>query len=104
MAIEKSVDQVQIARSAAAGAYGEIARQVGFGARCEGGHLFVSPVHPFDISAASHDIGQAVEAIAHNAEYALDSGRHQGIYELIRDASTHLSCSMNPLRLRCLSW
>src|ERR1700735_2291212 len=97
MAVEQSVDQMQIARSAAAGAHREIAGQMRFGARREGGHLFVPDVPPLDVSAAAYDVGQAVEAIADDAEYALHSGRHQGIYELISDSSSHLCCSLNRL-------
>src|SRR5580692_5235273 len=103
MAVEQSVDQMQIARSAATGAYRKIARQVRFGARRECGHLFVPDVHPLDVSSTAHDVGQAVEAIADDAEYALHSGRHQGIYELIRDGSSHLCCSFNLLRVRFIS-
>jgi hypothetical protein len=88
---------MQIARPAAAGAYGEIARQMRFGARREGGHLFVPDVHPLDVSATANDVGQAIEAIADDPEDALHSGRYQGIYELIRDASSHLCCSLNLL-------
>jgi hypothetical protein len=51
---------MQIARSAAAGANREIAGQVRF------------------------------SAIADDAEYALHSARHEGIYELIGDGSSHL--------------
>jgi hypothetical protein len=69
---------MQIARSAAAGANREIAGQVRFSAGREGGYLFV------------HDVGQAVETIADDAEYALHSARHEGIYELIGDGSSHL--------------
>jgi hypothetical protein len=90
MAVEESVDQMQIARSAAAGANREIAGQVRFSAGREGGYLFVPDVHPLDVSAAAHDVGQAVETIADDAEYALHSARHEGIYELIGDGSSHL--------------
>src|SRR3984957_3361834 len=88
---------MQVARPATAGAYREIAGQMRFGARREGGHLFVPNVYPLDVLATAHDVGQAIEAIADDAEYALHSGRHQGIYELIRDGSSHLCCSFNLL-------
>src|SRR5580658_5094911 len=103
MAVEQSVDQMQIARSAAAGAYREITCQMGFCAGREGGHFFVPNVHPLDISATAHDIRQAVEAIADDAEYALHTGRHQGIYELIRHGPSHLCCSLSLLRPRFIS-
>src|SRR5580692_16229 len=103
MTIEQPIDQMQIARSATASTYREIARQMRFGARRERGHLFVPDVHPLDVSATAHDVGQAVEAIADDAEYALHSSRHQGIYELIRDGSSHLCCSFNLLRVRFIS-
>jgi hypothetical protein len=97
MAVKQSVDQMQIARSAATRAYREISGQMRFSARREGGYLFVPDVHPLDVCATAHDVGQAVETIADDAEYALHSGRHQGIYELISDSSSHLCCSLNLL-------
>jgi hypothetical protein len=76
MTVEQPVDQMQIARSAAAGAHREIAGQMRLGTRGEGGHFFVPDVHPLDVTAAAHDVSDAVEAIADDAKYALHSGRH----------------------------
>jgi NADH:ubiquinone reductase (H+-translocating) len=44
---------LEIARSAAPGTDREIAGQMSFGVRREGGHFFVPDVHPLDVFAAA---------------------------------------------------
>ena len=48
--IEKPVDQMQVARAAAPGAYRQLAREVRFGAGCKSGDLLMPNVDPFDPS------------------------------------------------------
>ena len=55
--IKQPVDQVQIARPAAAGADGELTRQMGLGASRESGNLLVSDMHPFDLALAAKRVG-----------------------------------------------
>ena len=50
VAIEEAVDEVQIARAAAAGADGELARQMRLGARRERGDLLVPDMNPLDLA------------------------------------------------------
>ncbi len=50
MAIEQAVDEMQIARPAAAGADGELAGQMRLGAGREGGDLLVADVDPLDLA------------------------------------------------------
>src|SRR5580698_7867441 len=90
MTVEQAVDQMQIAGSTAAGTNRKIAGQMRFGTRRKSGHFFVPHMDPFDVFAATHYVGQAVETVADDAEYALHTGSHQGIYELIGDGSNHL--------------
>src|SRR5271168_3771661 len=80
---------MQVARTAAPGADREVAGEMCLGPRREGGDLFVPHVNPFDFAVAANRVGDAVETVAHDAEYALDAGRCQGLDELIRYRSGH---------------
>ncbi len=60
MAIEETVDQMEIARPATARADGEFVRQMCFGARCESGNLFVPNMDPLDFSLPAERVGQTV--------------------------------------------
>ena len=53
MAVEETVDEMQVARAAAAGADGEAARDMGVGAGGESGDLLVAQVQPFDAAGAA---------------------------------------------------
>ncbi len=66
MAVEKAIDEVQVAGAAASGADGEAARQVRFGARRESGDFFMSDVNPLDFALTADGIRQAVQAVAHD--------------------------------------
>jgi hypothetical protein len=48
--IKQAVDQMQVARSAAVRAYGELPGQMPLAARSEGGHLLVPDMHPVDLT------------------------------------------------------
>src|ERR1700722_14036119 len=80
---------MQVARTAASGADREVAGEVCLGPCREGGDLFVPHVNPLDFAMAANCVGDAVETVAHDAEYALDAGRRQGLDELIRYRSGH---------------
>ena len=56
LAVEQAVDQMQVARTAAAGANRQLARQMRLGAGREGGALLMAHVDPLDRSgdAAAH--------------------------------------------------
>ena len=69
--VEQAIDEVQIARPAAARADGELTRQMRFGARREGGYLLVPDVEPLDLALSANRIGQPVEAVADDAVNAL---------------------------------
>ena len=93
MAVEESVDQVQVTWPATAGANREFARQMRLGARGESGDLLVSDVHPFDLALAADRIGQTIQAIADNAVDPLDAGRREDLRELIGYGLRHPSLS-----------
>jgi hypothetical protein len=50
--------EMQIAGSTAAGTYGDLTGRMRLGARCEGRHLLVRDMHPFDPAWATQRIDQ----------------------------------------------
>src|SRR5208282_2564989 len=94
--VEQPVDQVQVARAAAAGADGKLAGQMRLGARGEGGDLLVADMQPLDLSLTANGVGQAVKAVADDAVDALDAGGCENLGELISNSSGHLSLSYQP--------
>ncbi len=89
MAIEQSVDEVQVPWPAAAGADGERSGQMRFGAGREGGHLLVADMHPLNHGLAANGIGQAVEAVANDAINSFDPRRREDFGKLVCN-STHV--------------
>ena len=47
--------------------------------RCEGRHLLMPDMHPFDGAPLSQRLGEAVQAVADHAEDALDARLFQGL-------------------------
>src|ERR1700731_4535554 len=90
MAVEQTVDEVQIAGPAAAGTNGEFTGQVRFGAGRESCNLLVPDVNPLDLALPPQRVGEAVEAIADNAIDPLDARCSQGLGELVGDCLCHL--------------
>src|ERR1700735_1608268 len=88
-AVEKAVDKGEIARAAAAGAYGEGASDMGVGAGGEGGDLFMAHMQPFDAAAPANGVGEAIEAVADNAIDPLHSGGGENLDHLVGDGSGH---------------
>src|ERR1700685_635999 len=89
MTVEQSVDQMQIARSAAAGADREITREMRLRTCCKGRDLLVPDMNPFYLSLATKRVCQTIEAIADDAIDALDAGRGEHFRKLICDCSYH---------------
>src|SRR6202167_6823358 len=72
VAIKEAIDEMQIARSAAAGADREITREMRLRTSCKGRDLLVPDMNPFDLSLATQRVCQTIEAIADDATDALD--------------------------------
>jgi len=53
------------------------------GARREGRDFLVAHVDPFDALAAADRVGEAVEAVAHDAVHALDADGGEDGFELV---------------------
>ena len=60
MTIEKTVDEMEIAWSAAACADGKFASQMRLGARCKSGDLFMPDMDPLDFGLLAKRVGEPV--------------------------------------------
>ena len=89
LAVEETVDEVQIAWTAAAGADGEVSGDMGVGAGGEGCDLFVAHVHPLHAAAPEHGVGEAVQAVADDAVDALHACRGKNLNHLVGDGLGH---------------
>src|SRR5262245_22332966 len=67
MAVVEPVDEVQVARTAAARADGELAGEMRLGAGGEGRGLLVTHMNPVDALDATQRVGEPVERIAYDA-------------------------------------
>jgi hypothetical protein len=77
MGIVEAVDQMQIARSTASSAHGELPRQVGFGSRGKGGCLFVAGGNPLDIVSGTDGVSDAIEGVSGHSIDPFDPGERQ---------------------------
>jgi len=82
--VKQAVDEMEVARTAAARADRELAREVGLGAGCEGGTLFVANVNPLDGVQRPQGIGEAVQRVATDAINALDARLGEGLRHEVR--------------------
>src|ERR1700684_1280631 len=89
VAIKEAIDEMQIARSAAAGADREITREMRLRTCCKSRDLLVPNMNPVDLSLATKRVCQTIEAIPDDAIDALDAGRCEHFRKLICDCSYH---------------
>jgi hypothetical protein len=89
VAVEQSVDEVQVARSAAAGADGELAAQMRLGPGRERGDLLVPYMDPLDLALAADGVSEPVQAVADDAVDPLDARSGERLGELICDRFCH---------------
>ena len=85
VSVEQAVDEMQIARAAGAGADRELAGDLRFAGRGEGCGFLVPHVDPFDVLAFAQRLGEAVQAVADNAEDALHARLGQCFCDEIGD-------------------
>ena len=83
VAIEKSVDQMQIARPAASGTHRQFACQMRLGPGGECGDLFMPHMEPLDLGLPAQRIRQPIQAVADDAIDAPNPGRSQRFRELV---------------------
>jgi hypothetical protein len=89
LAVEETVDEVQIAWTAAAGADGEPTRDMSVGAGGEGRDLLVAHVQPFDAPASANGVGETVQTVADDAVDTLHSGGGENLDHLVGDRLGH---------------
>ena len=87
MAVEQTIDEVEIAWPATAGAHREIATRGGLAAGREGRHFFMPYVHPIDPAKPAKAVDEAVEAIASDAPDPLHPGIRECDGHQIRDGT-----------------
>jgi hypothetical protein len=87
--IKQTVDEVQIARSAAPRAYGDFSRQMRLGAGGECGDLLVSHMEPIDFAVPTDGIRQTVQAVADDAVDAFHARDGEGFDELVSYGPCH---------------
>ena len=107
MTIKQTIDQMQIARSAAACADGELPRQVRLGAGGEGRDFLVSDMQPLDLPLPADSIGQTIEAVPDDPVNALHPRGGEGLDELISHSLCHGWFSagyQRPNARPCLPW
>ena len=87
--IEQTIDEVQIARSAAPRTDGQLAGELRFGSGREGGRLLVANVNSLDLAAAMKSVGHRIEAVTYEPVNSLDAGLAQSLDQFFRHGSGH---------------
>lgn len=82
---------MEVAGPAAAGADGELTRQMRLGTRREGRDLLMTDMNPLDLALAPQRVGQPVQAVADDAVDTLHARRGENLRELVRDGFGHVS-------------
>jgi hypothetical protein len=93
VAVEETINEMQIARPAAAGADREFTSQMRLRPCREGRDLLVPDMDPLDLALAAKRVRQPVQAIANNAINPLDASRSQDVCELIGYGTGHILTS-----------
>jgi hypothetical protein len=81
VAIVKTVDQMQVARSTASRAHGQASGQMRVGPCREGRSLLVSHGNPMEIVPRTDRVGDAIEGISRETVDFVHAGGHQGVDE-----------------------
>ena len=89
LAVKQPVDQMQVARSAAARAHGQPPRQGRFGASGKSRRFFVAHVHPLNAPIPAQAVVDAVEAVARHPPHALDARVGKGLNQQIGNGEAH---------------
>ncbi len=102
MTVKQTVNQMQVARSAGAGADRQLAGQLRFRASGESGDLFVPGGHPVDGAHAVKAIAQSIEGISGDAPDTFHAGLFQRFGNVCRHVCFMISISFfdNAFKLR----
>src|SRR5215475_5660616 len=91
VAVEQAVDEMEIARPAAAGADRELTREMGLSTGRKGCDFLVPDMNPFDLALTAQRVGQPVETVTDDAVNAFDSCGGENLGELVCDPLCHRS-------------
>ncbi len=89
VAVEQAVDEVKVARAAAARAHRQFAGRGRLGPGGEGPRLFMTDMHPVDRAQSTQTVVDRVEAISRDAPNPLYAGVGEGRGDQIGDRSCH---------------
>ncbi len=89
VAVEQTIDQVQIARTATSGADRETTCDMRIPAGRERGDFLVPDMQPLNAAMAAQRIGEAIEAVAHDSVDALNAGGGEGFDHLVCNSACH---------------
>src|SRR5216684_1753634 len=89
VAVEQTIDQVQVARAATSGADRETACDMRVRAGGERGDFLVPDMQPLHAAMATQGIGEAIEAVAHDSIDTLDTGRGERFDHLVCNSARH---------------
>src|SRR6202171_1265075 len=89
VAVEQTIDQVQVAWAATSGADREAACDMRIRAGRERGDFLVPDMQPLHAAVAPQRIGEAIEAVAHDSIDTLDTGGGEGFDHLVCDCLCH---------------
>src|SRR5229473_5335023 len=89
VAVEQTIDEVQVARAATSGADRETARDMRVRAGGERGDFLVPDMQPLHAAMAAQCIGEAIEAVAYDSIDALDTGGGEGFDHLVCNSACH---------------
>src|ERR1700722_4796822 len=93
LAIKKPVDQMQVARTAASGAYRKAPSEMSFSARREGSRLLMPHMDPVNRFSPSHHVRETVERVTDDAINPLDTGLLQGFDKKFSGCPAHVANS-----------
>src|SRR5262249_27452428 len=98
VSVVQSLDQMRVARAAAARADGEPAGEVRLRRRRERAGFLIPDVDPLDAFRAPDRIHEGVQAVADDAVHARDAGLTEDVHELLCDVAHEslLSRSASP--------
>ena len=73
VAVEQTINEVEIAGAATPGKDGKRAGEMRLGACCKGRHLLMADMDPFDLALAADRIGEPVQTVTNDAVDTLDA-------------------------------
>jgi len=89
VAVEQTIDQVQVAGTATSGADRETTCDMRIRAGRERGDFLVPDMQPLNAAMAAQGIGEAIEAVAHDSIDTLDTGGGEGFDHLVCNSARH---------------